>query len=995
MCNRREPDASRRGAALRALALIVLMGALAACENPVWSVIQEDVRPKFPDLVVRNGIQELAPSTGTVDFGEVPLGSQTSIELTIFNQGEAALHLNGEPQLSGDDAFEPTSAPEVVVEPNKQTTLEITFTPSRLGTHMASVIISSDDSETGEWTCVLTGEGTPALAPEITVRDPGNTVLGSGSGTYDYGGFVLGDPDREAQFLIQNTGTAPLNLTGDPFVSISGTNAGEFAVQQPTTPIASGASENFKITLAPSSVGAKSATVTIENNDPDEGTYTFALAATVSAAAAPEIAVKSPTDALLRDGIDIYYFDDTVVNEYTDAVFTIENLGSAELNLTGAPRVSLAGTDAGEFEVTSLPALPASPVTASGSTTFTLRFSPVMSPGERTITVTIPNNDSDENPYTFDVVAQGIAPDIAVTQGATPVADGGSYSFADTPVDDNLDVVFTITNSGDADLELTGTPRVQIGGTHASDYSLHVDPPASVGAAGGSATFTLRFTPSAPGTRNAAISIPNNDPDEAPYSFTISGYGLAPEINVKQGAISYAGGETYDFGSTMMTDPVDVVFTIENLGTDTLELIGGPPIIVIGTDASDFVVWELNTTSIDPGSSAPFTLRFNPTGTGTRNATVTIANNDADEGTYQFNVTGTGEEWHGIQAVEEELSSHLGVGRYGDIAVDGDKIYISYIYEYSLSSRALKLATSANGGATWSLEFLPSYETISDRGQQIAVDGQNIFIPITQYSNDLYMIYSYDGGDTWNTQTIQLSGVTGNVAIALYDNEIYLVYNLGGELRLNVFPYANLSNPADYSIGVDSDHSSVAVDSSNVYVSHSNQFTSTCALSYASQANLNSWTQSTIESGAGYTTGFHNSVAVSGSYLFVSYHTTSGFKIARSSDGGATWSGVYSQPSPYYDSAGEYHSDLVAVGSSVYASYLSSVGSYGRDLSIARSTNNGSTWNTTLVDSTSGAGPFNAIGVDGSSVFISYYQSYSPTYRDLYVAKSIDQGVNW
>jgi hypothetical protein len=86
--------------------------------------------------------------------------------------------------------------------------------------------------------------------------------------------------------------------------------------------------------------------------------------------------------------------------------FTIENLGGAPLNLTGSPMVTLSGPQATHFYISQQPT---SPVVAFDSTTFKLRtvrdslpgFLPMGWTYPVSITVNIPNDDSDENPYDF------------------------------------------------------------------------------------------------------------------------------------------------------------------------------------------------------------------------------------------------------------------------------------------------------------------------------------------------------------------------------------------------------------------------------------------------------------------------------------------------------------------------------------------------------------------------------------------------------------------
>ncbi len=82
--------------------------------------------------------------------------------------------------------------------------------------------------------------------------------------------------------------------------------------------------------------------------------------------------------------------------------------------------------------------------------------------------------------------------------------------------------IYTIKNLGSAVLNLTGTPVVSI--SPAGQFSVVSQPPATVGQLS-SVTFTVQFDPSSIGTHTATVSIANNDADENPYTFAISGVG--------------------------------------------------------------------------------------------------------------------------------------------------------------------------------------------------------------------------------------------------------------------------------------------------------------------------------------------------------------------------------------------------------------------------------------------------------------------------------------
>ncbi|MBC3845552.1 choice-of-anchor D domain-containing protein [Winogradskyella echinorum] len=79
--------------------------------------------------------------------------------------------------------------------------------------------------------------------------------------------------------------------------------------------------------------------------------------------------------------------------------YFVENIGASTLTLSGAPRVELVGAHPGDFNIT---LQPSATVGSLADSEFRIEFSPTAD-GTRTATVRIVNNDSDENPYEFDI----------------------------------------------------------------------------------------------------------------------------------------------------------------------------------------------------------------------------------------------------------------------------------------------------------------------------------------------------------------------------------------------------------------------------------------------------------------------------------------------------------------------------------------------------------------------------------------------------------------
>ncbi len=85
---------------------------------------------------------------------------------------------------------------------------------------------------------------------------------------------------------------------------------------------------------------------------------------------------------------------------------------------------------------------------------------------------------------------------------------------------------FTIQNTGELSLNLTNTNSlVTIGGMHAGDFTVTQQPASSINS-NGSSTFQITFDPSANGTREANVTIINNDCDEATFCYKLQGTGV-------------------------------------------------------------------------------------------------------------------------------------------------------------------------------------------------------------------------------------------------------------------------------------------------------------------------------------------------------------------------------------------------------------------------------------------------------------------------------------
>ncbi|MBC8331969.1 MAG: choice-of-anchor D domain-containing protein [Anaerolineae bacterium] len=519
------------------------------------------------------------------------------------------------------------------------------------GSNLSGILAMSSDK-----TCTASFAPTPK--PEIDVE--GNVVsIADGDASpdaadhTDFGNVSVGGY-LDRTFTIQNEGTDTLTLTDFPaVVTLSG--SGDFSVQtQPGSgAIAAGGGDlTFVVRCTPSGAGALAATVSIANNDANENPYDFQLAC--AGTTAPEMDVQRPVASSIVDG-----GTDDVGNQAVGTVsvrYILDNsAGSAQLSVSAVVADNLSNAS-GFTLVSSLPI----DVPAGGSDVLDFTFN-VDASGAFSFDLDIANNDSDENPYDIQIVGVGatvsemdvLGNDTSIVSGDTTPEAGDHTDFGNADTNGaTISRTFTIANTGTADLTLSNTPAVTVGGTHAAEFALTVDATTPI-IAGDETTFTITFNPGDSGLREATISIANNDGDENPYTFSIQGTGTsaAPEMDVLGNGVSIASGDTSpdaddhtDFGDISVASGSQVyTFTIQNTGSVDLNLSGTPIVIIGGAHAADFVLTSDATTPVSSaGGTTTFEITFDPSDSGLREAIISIANDDNDENPYTFSIQGTG-----------------------------------------------------------------------------------------------------------------------------------------------------------------------------------------------------------------------------------------------------------------------------------------------------------------------------------------------------------------
>lgn len=270
-------------------------------------------------------------------------------------------------------------------------------------------------------------------------------------------------------------------------------------------------------------------------------------------------------------------FDTVTVGASADRSVSLSNTGggvltgewvspSAEFSIVGPPRYAIA---------------------AGATDTFIVRFSPAAA-GTRTADLATGTSSC------ANVVASGVAR--SNPQGTPDCSlSSTSLDFGSVHLGESADRSFTITNTGAG--TLSGTV------TSPDDRFVILGGPGYTLVAGATGTFFVRFTPVASGVASASLA---------------TGSSICPSVAVSGSTpdpICSLSATTLDFGIVALGDSLDRSFTITNTGDG--DLAGR-----VTVPAGDFRVVGTQAYSLRAGGTAPFTVRFKPTGTGPQSVMV-------------------------------------------------------------------------------------------------------------------------------------------------------------------------------------------------------------------------------------------------------------------------------------------------------------------------------------------------------------------------------------
>ena len=419
--------------------------------------------------------------TPSVAFGNVAVGQTVTKNLTVTNTGathplvvSSAAPSDPEYALSGTGTC---GAIPITVAPKANCTLGVTFTPTALGAHSATLTLT-DNATTSPQHAALSGTGVATLTTSVSSLAFGDVKFGA---------------KGLKTFAVTNHQTQAVTL-GENF---SGTNAADFSVTGGTCTSTLAASTTCTITVsfAPGVLGTESGTLTVSDSPDPLGPYTIALSTgpTIPATVLPaSLAFGNVAQSASK----------------TLSLVKVTNLSPFTLTLSNG----ISGPNGADFSVA-----PGGICAGNTVCTIPVTFTPSAETAE-SATLSVSIDQDPTSPHSIAMSGTGVTP-VRLTPATT-------LAFGTVALPKSKALTVTIANLGAATLTL---PTPVISGANAADFSLTASaltPCGATLAGGASCKVGVTFKPSVAAPESASVAISASPDAASPHNVSLTGTGM-------------------------------------------------------------------------------------------------------------------------------------------------------------------------------------------------------------------------------------------------------------------------------------------------------------------------------------------------------------------------------------------------------------------------------------------------------------------------------------
>jgi hypothetical protein len=556
---------------------------------------------------------DITGAPGVFDFGTVATGSNTSVVMTVTNNGGVPATGVGGSGLAAPYDFAGGTFPgggtcTGTLAPSASCTFLVNYSPTLAGATSDTVSVDYNDG-VSVVSSTRGVQGTAVAAATLTIAP--------NPASYDYGTVATGNP-VDATFTITNTGSfAASGITPGGLVAPFSYNGGSCVAT-----LAAGANCTLIVRYQPSSTGLQTGAISVAYND---GAIGQTLTQNVQGTGA------APGTLSISDGPGSYDFSSHVVGTTVTKVFTVQNTGGFATSAMSGGGLSGDYSYPGGY-----PGMPAgagvcgASLPAGGSCTIRVQYAPT-STGASSSSVDISfNNGTSVQTASRGVTGTGVAPALV------SIDQGPLYTYGTKAVGSTNDFAFTVTNNGG--FVATGLAFSNLAAPFSLPGGGTCGPTLSAGA---SCTVVVRYKPTAAVNSTGTLNIDYNDGVAAATTVTrnLDGTGAAPAAFT----ISNAG---YDYGNIVVGNSAVKVFTVTNTGgiaATTVNVTGlNAPFSFPGGYPGHAIAGACGAT-IAAGASCTINVQYAPTATGAHNNTFTFNFYDGvGANTQTHSIQGTG-----------------------------------------------------------------------------------------------------------------------------------------------------------------------------------------------------------------------------------------------------------------------------------------------------------------------------------------------------------------
>lgn len=493
-------------------------------------------------------------------------------------------------------------------------------------------------------------------------------------------------------------------------------------------------------------------------------------------------------------------FSSVTVGSSIVRTFAIANNGDGDLTLGGSSPVAVSGTHTSDFVVT---VLPSTLISARGSTSFQVTFTPSET-GSRTATLSISNNDSDEDPYNFSIAGTGleipnsppIATDDVYTTGEdTPLTDGNVVTDdtgmgADSDPDGDSLTASIVTDVTNGVLQLQGdgsfayTPQSDFNGTDTFVYAI----------SDGDLTDTGRVTITVNAVNDSPIAVDDMGSTNEDVAVTIDVVSNDTDVDLDTLSVNAVSGASN--GLVSISDSTTVIYT--------------PTTNFNGTDSFDYAVTDGTftdtgrvTITIHAVNDAPVAVDDSSSTNEDEAVTINVITNDTDVEMDSLSVSAVGNASNGLVSINGSTAiiytptlNFNGIDTFEYTVSDGhltatgavtvtivaqpDPVIANDDSDITLVSTALVIAAPGvvandadpDGSATVALATGPSNGSVT-----LGTDGSFTYTPIAGFVGTDRFTYTLSNGAFSDTASVSILVIFDNAQV---DVPLYTGWNLVG-----------------------------------------------------------------------------------------------------------------------------------------------------------------------------------------------------------------------